>query len=116
MKHSVAIALTCATALLIAYGTLKPSEPGGTPLFLTDKQMHFLAFALLTLPYGWVRPKAIWWLVPLAVLYGGAIEMIQPAFERGAEWLDLLADSLGALAGVAPGQLRARIRARSRTI
>lgn len=111
MKHPIAITLTCAIALLIAYGTLKPSEPGGVPLFLTDKQIHFLAFALLTLPYGWARPKAAWWLVPFATLYGGAIEVFQPTFGRSAEWLDLLADGLGAFAGVIPGQLRARNRA-----
>jgi VanZ family protein len=110
MKHPFAILLTCVIALLIAYGTLKPPGVGGAPLPLTDKQIHFLAFALLTFPYGWVRPSAARWLLPLAIAYGGAIELIQPTFGRGAEWGDLLADSLGALAGVLPGLMRWRIK------
>ncbi len=108
MKNRIALTLTYFVALLIAYGTLKPPSPPGEPWLLNDKQVHFLAFALLTLPYGWVRPHAALWLVPIAILYGGAIELIQPMFGRGAEWGDLLADCLGALVGVVPGLLRRR--------
>jgi VanZ family protein len=37
----------------------------------------------------------------LAVAIGGLIELIQPAFGRGAEWIDLRNDALGAVAGLA---------------
>ncbi|MGE0290667.1 MAG: VanZ family protein, partial [Bradyrhizobium sp.] len=37
----------------------------------------------------------------LAIAAGGAIEMIQPLFGRGAEWGDWLNDALGAAAGLA---------------
>ena len=104
----LAQALTCAIAVAIGWGTLSP--PGsGTPLPLTDKQLHFLAFAALALPLGWVRPRWALWLIPVALAFGAAIELIQPFVGRSGEWGDLMADGLGILAGVLPGQLRHRM-------
>lgn len=102
----LALGLTAVTALLIGWGTLSPHSGGGTPLPLTDKQLHFLAFAGLALPLGWVRPSWVLVLIPLALLYGAAIELLQPAVGRSAELADLVADGLGILAGVLPGQIR----------
>ncbi|WP_120499796.1 VanZ family protein [Roseovarius sp. EL26] len=110
MKNPIALVLTCAIALLIAYGTLKPPGSSSDPWILNDKQVHFLAFAFLTLPMGWVRPQAVLWLVPLAICYGGIIELIQPMFGRGAELGDLIADGLGAMTGALPGLIRHSIR------
>lgn len=106
-----ALSVTLVVALVIGWGTLSP--PGGTssPLPFTDKQLHFMAFALLAMPLGWVRPAWVLWLVPLSLGYGAMIELIQPSVGRSAEWGDLLADGLGILVGVLPGQLRRWIRA-----
>lgn len=110
MTHPYTLVLTLFVALLIAWGTLSPPGAPGPALPLTDKQIHALAFALLVLPLGWVRPRAALWLGPLALAYGGAIELIQPSVGRSAEWGDLLADAIGIALGLLPGQLRARIR------
>ena len=101
----LAIGLTCAIAVVIGHGTLSPPSDG-PPLPLGDKQIHFIAFALLALPLGWVRPR---WVLPLVagcVAYGGAIELLQPLVGRSGEWADLLADALGVVLGVLPGQVR----------
>jgi hypothetical protein len=39
------------------------------------------------------------WILPLALIFGGAIELIQPNFEREASWADFQADLLGIAAG-----------------
>ena len=109
MRHLPAL-LTLLVALGIGWGTLNPPGPPGPPLPLTDKQLHALAFALLVLPLGWADIRHAVWLAPLALAYGGAIELVQPFVGRGAEWGDLLADGIGIGLGLAPGALRARLR------
>jgi hypothetical protein len=104
------LALTLVTALGIGWGTLSPPGQGASPLPFTDKQLHFMAFALLALPLGWARPRWVLWLVPVSLGYGAMIELIQPAVGRSGEWGDLLADGLGILAGVLPGQIRHRLQ------
>ncbi len=109
IKTSVALALTALIAVVIAFGTLSP--PGeGSGLPFTDKQLHFAAFAALVFPLGCVRPSWIIWLVPLAIAYGGMIEVIQPFVGRSGDWDDLLADAAGSVTGVVPGLLIQRYR------
>jgi VanZ family protein len=64
-----------------------------------DKLAHLLAFGAVAAPLAWRFPQH-WVRVALLVLvYGGVIEIVQPAFGRGAEWGDLLADGIGAFGG-----------------
>ncbi len=96
----LAYAASLATALAIAVLTLMPAPslpnaPGG------DKLHHFLAFAALVFPVVAVRPRAGLWMVPGAILFGGAIELIQPHVGRHGEWADVLANATGALIGAA---------------
>jgi len=79
-----------------------------------DKQIHALAFAMLVLPLGWVRPGWAAGLVAGALAYGGAIELIQPGIGRTGEWADLAANAMGCAIGLLPGQLRHRLRAARR--
>ena len=102
IRLSLGISLIVAT--VIGWLTLMPAEdlpaaPG------SDKLHHFIAFAALVLPVAAVRPRFSYWAVPLAVAYGGAIELIQPHFGRNGEWGDFLANTAGALAGAALGAL-----------
>lgn len=91
--------LTLALALIIAVLTLVPTPPGPPGLSWMDKLAHFVAFGALAAPIAWRYP-AQWRAVALAALaYGGAIEIVQPYMGRSAEWADLLADGLGAVAG-----------------
>jgi VanZ family protein len=110
MKTATAILISLVVAAVIALATLSP--PGdGAPLPIGDKELHALAFALLVLPVGWIRQG--WWvaLAVLAVIYGGAIELLQPLVSRSAEWADWGADAIGVALGLLPGQLRRRLLA-----
>jgi VanZ family protein len=81
-----------------------------------DKITHFAAFlglewlielALLGMA-GAARRRAA---VAMSAGAGGLLELVQAALpHRSAEWLDLLADSLGALAGAGLLMLLARFR------
>lgn len=68
---------------------------------VSDKLMHGVMYLLLAV--SWMIPvrRPVW--VCLAVtLYGGVLELLQYActLTRSGEWMDLLADFLGALLGV----------------
>jgi len=103
---AAAALLTALVASLIAYGTLTPPGVAGPALPLTDKQLHALAFAGLVLPLGWVRPGWALGIALTAVAFGGLIELVQPWTGRAAEWADFVADALGCLIGLMPGQIR----------
>lgn len=108
MKSVLAITLTLLIAALIAVGTLTPPGDGPALLPLTDKQMHFIAFALLVLPMTLMNWRHAFWLAPLALVFGAAIELIQPTVGRSGDWLDLLADATGIVFGMLPGLIRHR--------
>lgn len=76
-----------------------PPAPG------SDKLHHLIAYAALAFPVALRRPP-YWWLMLLGfLLYSGLIELIQPYVNRYGEWLDMLANSLGILAGLALARL-----------
>lgn len=97
------LGLTLALAVVIGVLTLQPLPEIATRAPGSDKLHHLLAFAALVLPATAARPRHALWLLPLAIGYGGAIELIQPHVGRHGEWGDVLANSLGALIGVALG-------------
>ena len=94
---------TVAIAGLIAWATLSPPGPPGPPVPYVDKIGHAVAFAALVAPLAWQRPRFLVWLAPLALFYGGFIEIIQPGFGRSAEWADFAADGAGVAIGSLPG-------------
>ncbi len=75
-----------------------PSAPG------SDKTHHLIAYFALALPVSLKGGPKWFFLLPVFVLWSGAIELIQPFVNRYGEWLDLAANAtgvaLGALAGV----------------
>lgn len=102
--------LTLVLALTIAALTLMPHPPGPQGIPGMDKFVHLVAFALLAMPMAYASP-ARWRTVALCVLaYGGLIEIVQPVTGRGAEWLDLLADGLGAFGGAWLAARTSRLR------
>lgn len=111
IRPALAGLLTVLIALGIANGTLTP--PGDSPPPpIPDKFLHLTAFAALVLPLSWVRFRTVVWLVPAALAFGAAIELVQPAMGRSAEWADLAADAAGIAIGLVPGWLRHRRRCR----
>ena len=98
------LVLSLLIALVIAVGSFwPPSEGAGPPG--NDKVMHALAFATLTLPAALLSWRDLKWVVPAAIIYGAAIEVIQPSFGRSAEWLDFVADLVGIGCAVLAGAL-----------
>jgi len=87
--------VTYLLAALILWGTLSPVEATQGTVPHLDKLVHFGAFAALGLPCALFYRSASMAVFFAALMMGGAIELIQPYVGRSAEWLDLLADSLG---------------------
>lgn len=102
-RTRMTIAMTLLLAMAIAIGTLTPQEQAIPAPSGIDKLMHFAAFAALVLPAAVLRPDLLRWLLPVAMIYGGAIEVIQPSVGRHAEWGDFFANTLGILAGAGVG-------------
>jgi VanZ family protein len=95
VRAGLIITATLAIAAYIARETLTPSSGGPPTLPFTDKQLHAMAFGLLLLPTALLAPRAMLMAAPLALIYGGLIEVIQPYVGRTGEWADLLADGVG---------------------
>lgn len=92
--------LTLIFLVLILIGTLSPKDIIVRPDLGSDKYYHFLAFALLVMPLTSENLKNAYWLLPLAVVFGAIIELLQPHLGRHGELNDLYADAFGALIGV----------------
>lgn len=98
--------LTLALAAVVLWATLGPSGASGAHLpHPRDKLAHAAGFALLVLPGAVLRPRSLRLIVPMALLLGGMIEVIQPYFGRGREWADFFADALGIAVGAVLGVL-----------
>ena len=99
-----AAGLTVLIALAIGYLSLSPLEtlppaPGG------DKLHHFIAYAVLCFPLSFRDAAAARIILPLAVAYGGLIELVQPFVNRYGEWGDFAANAMGCLIGFALARL-----------
>ena len=97
--NAIAKIITLFIFLLILIGTLSPASE--LPDVNTgDKAVHLIAFTLLALPLNMVVRQR-WFLLNITfIIFGGAIEVIQPLIGRNGEWLDFGADTLGVLAAV----------------
>ena len=100
---SLGLAATIAALTLMPQASM-PVGPQGI-----DKVYHMVAFAALIFPTAMLRPKRCLAAGCLAILYGGMIEVIQPAFGRSADMSDLLADVLGVVIGIFLGLAVRRI-------
>lgn len=105
LNEAAGIGLSVCFALFATWLMLLPAGPEVSPRFPhLDKLAHFVAFFFIALPALAVRPADWLWIVVLAGVLGGAIEIIQPMFGRGRELADFIADVLGALAAVPVGR------------
>jgi hypothetical protein len=87
----------------ILVGSLLPGQ-AVPALGMSDKIKHFLAFALLAFWFGSIVVRGdLPWVAVAAVALGGLIELLQlvMGLGRDAEWLDLLADTIGVAVGLA---------------
>ena len=101
-RRIMALGLTLVLSIIIAILTRLPvSAPQGVPG--TDKAHHLLGFAALTLPSALLYPRSLAIVLPCSLLFGGAIELIQPYVGRQGKFADFFADAVGALIGVGVG-------------
>lgn len=91
--HITIILLISIATLSLWPATQLPSVPG------TDKTHHFIAYATLVIPAALKHPKYSLFFVIFFIAFSGAIELIQPYANRYAEWLDLLANTIGLICG-----------------
>lgn|GEM_PF-808129 len=76
-----------------------------------DKLVHISMFAILAvgLMYVWPKqylPVRVVWVTVIVVVYGIVMELVQHYFIpfRSFEWLDIVADTIGAIIGVRLGK------------
>lgn len=107
MRHALALTATVILGAVIAYLTLSPPQMSPPSLF-SDKAYHAIAFAALIFPCALLYARSLIWVVPAALLFGGAIELIQPLVGREAEFADFVADAVGLGVGVIAGLILRR--------
>lgn len=100
---------TIVIAVLIAVLTLSPNPHLPKNDIHLDKLAHMAAFFGLVFPTAALWPRVTAWIGLAAVLYGGAIEVIQPYTGRSAEFADLLADGIGVGLGIVLGATLRRL-------
>ena len=100
LKINIHWVLTLTFLLLILFGTLTPRNVNELPNFGSDKQYHFLAFMLFVMPLTFNKLKNIYWVLPVAIVFGALIELIQPFVGRYGDIKDFYADTLGSVIGV----------------
>ena len=112
MRKYLDIPLTIIVTLTLTVAMLWPLEAPPPAPEGSDKLVHLIAFAALAFP---LARTGRFGLLPVfigASAFGGAIELIQPTFNRSADVNDWAADIMGVLLGIAGGLLYRRIRGR----
>ena len=110
MRKYLDIPLTLAVTLTLTVAMLWPLEAPPPAPEGSDKLVHLIAFAALAFPLA--RTGRIG-LLPVfigASIFGGAIEIIQPTFNRSADVNDWFADVVGIFIGLFCGLLSRRLR------
>lgn len=95
--------LAAVIAMTITMLTLLPLPAPPLDTQSDDKFYHVMAFVALVLPVAATARRAQVWIVPAALLFGGAIELVQPLVNRSRELADFLADAAGVLLGALIG-------------
>ncbi len=88
--------------LAVAVGSLVPSLPQAAA-GVSDKFMHFAAYASLAFLFMGALGRVHWWRITLGLLlFGASIELVQEYLTatRSGEWLDMTANALGVVSGV----------------
>jgi VanZ family protein len=82
--------------------SLEAHPPDFGPI-TSDKVLHFTGYFLLTTWFGGVARSSRYWLVGLGLAaLGGSMEILQGLMHNGrtADWLDMLANTLGICSGL----------------
>ena len=112
MRKYLDIPLTLAATLTLTVAMLWPIDQPPTPDG-TDKIVHLAAFAALAFPLARTGRFGLLPVFMGASAFGGAIELIQPSFNRSADINDWVADVVGVIIGIGMGLLYRRLRRHS---
>jgi VanZ family protein len=112
MRKYLDIPLTLAATLTLTVAMLWPLEAPPPAPEGTDKLVHLIAFAVLAFPLARTGRFGLLPVFMGASAFGGAIELIQPSFNRSADFNDWVADVVGVILGIFCGLLYRRIRKR----
>ena len=110
MRKYLDIPLTLIVTLALTVAMLWPMEAPPPAPESSDKLVHLVAFAALAFP---LARTGRFGLLPVfigASAFGGAIELVQPSFNRSADVNDWVADVVGVILGIGCGLLYRRLR------
>ena len=110
MRKNLDILLTIIVMLTLTVAMLWPLEAPPPAPEGSDKLVHFIAFGALAFPLARTDRFGLLPVFIAASAYGGAIELIQPSFNRSADINDWVADVVGVALGIGCGLLYRRIR------
>ena len=110
MRKYLDIPLTIMVTLILTVAMLWPLEAPPSAPEGSDKMVHFVAFAALAFPLARTGRFGLLPVFITASAYGGAIELIQPSFNRSADVNDWIADVVGVVLGIGCGLLYRHIR------
>ena len=109
MRKNLDIHLTIIVTLTLTVAMLWPLEAPPPAPDGSDKLVHFIAFATLAFPLAHTGRFGLLPVFIGASSFGGAIELIQPSFNRSADINDWIADVVGVVLGIGCGLLYRRI-------
>jgi VanZ family protein len=112
MRKYLDIPLTLAVILTLTVAMLWPIDQPPPASEGSDKLVHFVAFAALAFPLARTGRIGLLPVLIGACAFGGAIELIQPSFNRSADVNDWVADVVGVVLGIGCGLLYRHIRRR----
>jgi VanZ family protein len=113
MRKYLDIPLTAFVAITLTLAMLWPLEAPPPAPEGSDKLVHFIAFAALAFPLARTGRFGLLPVFVVASAFGGAIELIQPRFNRSADVNDWVADIVGVILGIGLGLLYRRLRRHS---
>ena len=112
MLKNLDILLTVIVTLTLTVAMLWPLEAPPPAPEGSDKLVHLIAFAVLAFPLAITGRFGLLPVFVGASVYGGAIELIQPSFNRSADIYDWVADVIGVVLGIGCGVLYRHLRRR----
>ena len=112
MRKYLDIPLTVIVTLTLTVAMLWPMQAPPPAPEGSDKLVHLVAFAALAFPLARTGRIGLLPVFVGASAFGGAIELIQPSFNRSADVNDWVADVVGVILGIGLGLFYRRLRRR----
>ncbi len=109
----VGLSATLLVSLAICAGTLT-SFSNSNSFLGDDKLHHVIAFTCFVLPMILVSPKYWRAMITYSLIFGGVIELAQPYVNKTGDPVDLLANTVGTVIGIAMGSALFRFNQISR--